>query len=85
MDVKERRKEKKKSREAQSHTQAGHKGQKHSREVYWVTIPTITAPFSSDDQEGPSVLRGQANGSLVFIQTCYIKRDRRLNRESPQL
>lgn len=82
MDVKERRrKKKKKSREAQSHTLTGHKGQKHRREVSWATAPTITAPFSSDDQERPSVLRGQANGSLVFIQTCYMKRDRRLGRE----
>lgn len=38
-----------------------------------MTVATRTVPSSSEDQERPSVLRGQTYGSLVFIQSCYIK------------
>lgn len=44
-----------------------------SLEEYWMTVATRTVPSSSEDQERPSGLRGRANGSLVFIQSCYIK------------
>ncbi len=48
----------KKTREAEDHIQAGYRGQKPSQALPCWVVLTITGPFSSRDQERPTVFRG---------------------------